>query len=126
MVGDGLYGYRAGLLALAECLGWCAVVRVRDGVWQWVRSSARLRARVRGERYAGVLRVRYRIGQVFGGVKSAYGSSVGLRSWWVGVLRVWGLWVLWSRVGLLWVGEGVGVWGLVRWGSVFVGSASLR
>ncbi len=82
VVGDALYGHRAQVLALAERLGWCAVVRVRDGVWQWVRSSARLRARVRGERYAGVLRVRYRIGQVFGGVKSAYGSDVGSRSWW--------------------------------------------
>ncbi len=58
VVGDALYGHRAQVLALAERLGWCPVARVRDGVWQRVRASARLRARARGERYAWVLRGR--------------------------------------------------------------------
>ncbi len=80
--------YQAGLLALGERLGWCPVARVRDGVWQRVRSSSWLRARARGEQYPEVLRGRYRIEQVFGSVKSAYGSYVGSRSWWGAVLRV--------------------------------------
>ncbi len=119
VVGDALYGHRAQVLAFAERLGWCPVARVREGLWNRVRSSARLRARGRGERYAWVLRGRYRREQVFGRVQGGYGSDVGARSWWGAVVRVWGQWVLWNRVGLLRVG-GVEVWGLLKSGSLFV------
>ncbi len=119
VVGDGLDGHRAQGLGLAERVGWCAVARVQDGVWHRVRSSARLRARARGEQYACVLRGRYRIEQVFGRVKGAYGSDVGSRSWWGALVRVWGMWVLGNMVGLLGVG-GVEVWGLLKSESLFV------
>ncbi len=96
-----------------------SLARVREGLWQRVRSSARLRARARGEQYPEVLRGCYRIEQVFGSVKSAYGSYVGSCSWWGAVLRVWGMWVLWNRVGLLRVG-GVAVWGLLKCGGCWL------
>ncbi len=92
---------------------------MRDGVWQRVRSSARWRARGRGEQYPEVLRGRYRIEPVFGSVKGAYGSYVGARSWWGAVVRVWGQWVLWNRVGLLRVGD-VEVWGLLKCGGCWL------
>ncbi len=117
VVGDGLYGHRAQVLGLAERVGWRPVARVREGLWNRVRCSARLRAR--GEQDAWVLRGRYRIEQVFGRVKGAYGSDVGSRSWWGAALRMWGMWVLWNRVGLLRVG-GVEVWGLLKSESLFV------
>ncbi len=119
VVGDGLYGHRAQGLGLAERVGWRPVARVREGLWNRVRCSARLRARERGEQYACVLRGRYRIEQVFGSVKGAYGSYVGSRSWWGAALRMWGMWVLWNMVGLLRVG-GVEVWGLLKSESLFV------
>ncbi len=119
VVGDGLYGHRAQGLGLAEQLRWRPVARVREGLWNRVRCSARLRARARGEQDACVLRGRYRIEQVFGSVKGAYGSYVGSRSWWGAVLRMWGLWVLGNMVWLLRVG-GVEVWGLLKSESLFV------
>ncbi len=88
VVGDGLYGHWAQVLVLAERLGWCPVARVREGLWHRVRSSSRLRARARGEAYPEVLRGRYRIEQVFGSVKGAYGSYVEARSWWGAALRM--------------------------------------
>ncbi len=75
-----------------------------DGVWQGVRASSRLRAHVRADGYSEVLRGRYRIEQVFGSVKGAYGSDVGSRSWRGARVWVWGMLVLWNLVGLVQVG----------------------
>jgi hypothetical protein len=101
IVGDRLYGYRAGLLQVLERAGWLPVARVEAGLHQRVRASSRLRARARAEAYPEVLGGRYRVEQVFGSVKSAYGSVwrarsfVGVRCW------VWGMFVLWNMVGLV-------------------------
>ncbi|MFN7016855.1 MAG: transposase, partial [Fimbriimonadales bacterium] len=56
------------------------------------RASSRLRARA--EAHPEVLRGRYRIEQVFGSVKGAYGSSVSSRSWRGARCWVWGILVL--------------------------------
>ena len=104
LVGDALYGYRARLLGALEQAGWSPVARVSDGVWQRARASSRLRARARAEACPEVLRGRYRIEQVFGSVKSAYGSYVGSRSWRGARVWVWGMLVLWNLVGLVQVG----------------------
>ncbi|GIV17419.1 MAG: hypothetical protein KatS3mg022_2854 [Armatimonadota bacterium] len=118
LVGDGLYGYRAQLLVALERAGWLPVAVVRDGVWQQVRADARLRARARAQTYGWALRERYRIEQVFGSVKGAYGSVWRARSWVVARVWVWGMFVLWNMVGVVQVaGSGCfvcwwWVWGL--------------
>ncbi len=94
LAGDALYGYRARLLGALEQAGWLPVARVSDGVWQ----------RARAEAHPEVLRGRYRIEQVFGSVKGAYGSYVGSRSWRGARVWVWGMLVLWNLVGLVQVG----------------------
>jgi len=101
LVGDRLYGYRAGLLQCLEGAGWLPVARVEAGVRQQVRSSVRLRVRARAELHRWALRERYRIEQVFGSVKSAYGSVWRSRSWLGARVWVWGLFVLWNMVGLV-------------------------
>lgn len=62
----------------------------------------------RAAQFEGVLRGRYRIEQVFGSVKGAYGGVVGARSWAGARSWVWGMWVLWNMVGLAQVGDGDG------------------
>jgi hypothetical protein len=85
LVGDKLYGYRGGLLARVEGVGWLLVVWVAPSLRQRVRAQSRLRALGRLERYGWALRERYRIEQMFGSVKRAYGSYLGCRGrrlWW--------------------------------------------
>ncbi|MCL6476735.1 MAG: transposase [Firmicutes bacterium] len=81
LVEDGLYGHRAGLLRLLEDVGFLPVARVRDGLWQCVRSDARCRARLRSQQYSWAFRERYRIEQLFGSVKGAYGSGAVRWGW---------------------------------------------
>jgi hypothetical protein len=97
LVGDKLYGYRGGLLARVEGMGWLPVVWVAPSLRQRVRAQSRLRALGRLERYGWALRERYRIEQVFGSVKRAYGSYLGCRGAERGVERVgvWGVGVEW-------------------------------
>ncbi|GIV18561.1 MAG: hypothetical protein KatS3mg023_0312 [Armatimonadota bacterium] len=101
LVGDRLYGYRARLLKQLEEAGWLPVARVEAGLHQQVRADARLRARLRAEVYGWALGERYRIEQVFGSVKSAYGSVWRARSWEGARVWVWGMFVLWNMVGLV-------------------------
>ncbi|GIV21640.1 MAG: hypothetical protein KatS3mg023_3391 [Armatimonadota bacterium] len=107
LVGDRLYGYRARLLKQLEEAGWLPVARVEAGLHQQVRADARLRARLRAEQYGWALGERYRIEQVFGSVKSAYGSVWRARSWEGARVWVWGMFVLWNMVGLVQVLGGV-------------------
>jgi hypothetical protein len=97
LVGEKLYGYRGGLLARVEGVGWLPVVWVVPSLRQRVRAQSRLRALGRLERYGWALRERYRIEQVFGSVKRAYGSYLGCRGAERGVERVgvWGVGVEW-------------------------------
>ncbi|MGC8783124.1 MAG: transposase [Armatimonadota bacterium] len=101
LVGDGLYGHRAELLRLLEGVGFLPVARVREGLWHGVRSDARLRARLRAQQYSWALRERYRIEQLFGSVKGAYGSVCRARSWAGAMVWVWGMFVLWNLVGVV-------------------------
>ena len=97
LVGDKLYGYRGGLLARVEGVGWLPVVWVAPSLRQRVRAQSQLRALCRLERYGWALRERYRTEQVFGNVKRAYGSYLGCRGAERGVERVgvWGVGVAW-------------------------------
>jgi hypothetical protein len=101
LVGDRLYGYRAGLLRVLEGGGWLPVARVEASWHQRVRASSRLRARARAEAYPEVFGGRYRIEQVFGSVKRAYGSVWRARSWVGACCWVWGMFVLWNLAGLV-------------------------
>jgi hypothetical protein len=92
------------------------VVWVAPSLRQRVRAKSRLRALGRLERYGWALGERYRIEQVFGSVKRAYGSYIGCRGGAYVVVRVWGPLVLWNMVQYLRVrGGGVFccVWGVV-------------
>ena len=116
LVGDKLYGYRGGLLARVEGVGWLPVVWMAPSLRQRVRAQSRLRALGRLERYGWALRERYRIEQVFGSVKRAYGSYLGCRGAERGVERVgvWGVGVEWLLcVG--WVDGWGGCRGRVQW-----------
>ncbi|GIV87194.1 MAG: hypothetical protein KatS3mg054_1223 [Chloroflexus sp.] len=113
LVGDRLYGHRAQLLGLLEQVGFLPVMRVEDSMWQRVRAGSRLRARARALVYGWALRGRYRIEQVFGSVKGAYGSVCRARSWVGARVWVWGMFVLWNMVGLVQVWGGDGLDGFV-------------
>jgi hypothetical protein len=117
LVGDKLYGYRARLLEQVEQVGWVPVVRVEPGVRQRVRAGSRVRALGRLGRYGWALRARYRIEQVFGSVKRAYGSYVECRSAVQARRWVWGMLVLWNMVKLVNVGGEFFVW--VGWEWVY-------
>ncbi|GIV07121.1 MAG: hypothetical protein KatS3mg017_0323 [Fimbriimonadales bacterium] len=112
-VGDRLYGHRARLLGLLEEVGFLPVMRVEDSVWQRVRAGSRLRARARAGVYGWAPMGRYRIEQVFGSVKGAYGSVCRARSWLGARVWVWGMFVLWNMVGLVQVWGGDGLDGFV-------------
>jgi hypothetical protein len=105
-VGDKLYGRQARLLERVEAVGWLPVVRVAPSLYQSVRAPSRLRALARLGEYGWALKERYRIEQVFGSVKSAYGSYIGCRRVAYVRVRVWGQLVLWNRVQYLRVGGG--------------------
>jgi hypothetical protein len=92
LVGDKLYGYRGGLLARVEGVGWLPVVWVAPRLRQRVRAQSRLRALGRLERYGWALRERYRIEQVFGSAKRAYGSYLGCRGAECGARGCMGRW----------------------------------
>jgi hypothetical protein len=97
-VGDKLYGRQARLLERVEAVGWLPVVRVAPSLYQQVRAPSRLRAWGRLEEYGWALKERYRIEQVFGSVKGAYGSYMGCRRAAYVRVRVWGQLVLWNMV----------------------------
>jgi len=84
-----------------EGVGWLPVVRVAPSLHQQVRAKSRLRALGRLAEYGWALGERYRIEQVFGSVKSAYGSYIGCRRVAYVMVRVWGQLVLWNMVQLL-------------------------
>jgi hypothetical protein len=99
-----------------EGVGWLPVVRVAPSLYQQVRAKSRLRALGRLAEYGWALGERYRIEQVFGSVKGAYGSYIGCRRVEYVMVRVWGQLVLWNMVQYLRVrGGGVFccVWGVV-------------
>ncbi|CUU37651.1 hypothetical protein GXSOP10_133107, partial [Armatimonadetes bacterium GXS] len=100
-----------------EQVGWVPVVRVEPGVRQRVRAGSRVRALGRLGRYGWALRARYRIEQVFGSVKRAYGSYVECRSAVQARRWVWGMLVLWNMVKLVNVGGEFFVW--VGWEWVY-------
>ncbi|GIV08966.1 MAG: hypothetical protein KatS3mg019_1057 [Fimbriimonadales bacterium] len=117
LVGDRLYGHRARLLGLLEQVGFLPVMRVEDSMWLRVRAGSRLRARSRALVYGWAPMGRYRIEQVFGGVKGAYGSVCRARSWLGARVWVWGMFVLWNMVGLVQVvGDGSFLCWLWVWG----------
>ncbi len=59
------------------------------------------------KQYSWALEERYRIEQVFGSMKGAYGSVWGARSWEGARVWVWGMFVLWNMVGVVQVlGDG--------------------
>jgi hypothetical protein len=97
-VGDKLYGRQARLLERVEAVGWLPVVRVAPSLYQSVRAPSRLRAWGRLGEYGWALKERYRIEQVFGSVKGAYGSYMGCRRVAYVRVRVWGQLVLWNMV----------------------------
>jgi hypothetical protein len=97
-VGDKLYGRQARLLERVEAVGWLPVVRVAPSLYQSVRAPSRLRALARLGEYGWALKERYRIEQVFGSVKGAYGSYMGCRRVAYVRVRVWGQLVLWNMV----------------------------
>jgi hypothetical protein len=97
-VGDKLYGRQARLLERVEAVGWLPVVRVAPSLYQSVRAPSRLRALGRLGEYGWALKERYRIEQVFGSVKRAYGSYMGCRRVAYVRVRVWGQLVLWNMV----------------------------
>jgi hypothetical protein len=97
-VGDKLYGHQARLLERVEGVGWLPVVWVAPSLRQRVRAKSRLRALARLGEYGWALGERYRIEQVFGSVKGAYGSYIGCRGAAYVVVRVWGQLVLWNMV----------------------------
>jgi hypothetical protein len=105
-VGDKLYGRQARLLERVEAVGWLPVVRVAPSLYQSVRAPSRLRAWGRLGEYGWALKERYRIEQVFGSVKGAYGSYMGCRRVAYVRVRVWGQLVLWNMVQYLRVGGG--------------------
>jgi hypothetical protein len=78
LVGDKLYGYRGGLLARVEGVGWLPVVWVAPSLRQRVRAQSQLRALGRLEQYGWALRERYQIEQVFGSVKRRMGVILGV------------------------------------------------
>ncbi|GIV09864.1 MAG: hypothetical protein KatS3mg019_1955 [Fimbriimonadales bacterium] len=86
-------------------------------MWQRVRAGSRLRARSRALVYGWAPMGRYRIEQVFGCVKGAYGSVCRARSWVGARVWVWGMFVLWNMVGLVqMVGDGSFLCWLWVWG----------
>jgi hypothetical protein len=101
LVGDKLYGYRAQLLKQIEGVVWLPAVRVGAGLHQGVRAPSRLRALSRLEEYGWALRERYRIEDVFGSVKGAYGSYSEGRSYRNACMDVYRKFVLWNMVKLL-------------------------
>ncbi len=113
-VGGGSVVWASGtVVGVVGAGGFLPVMRVEDSVWQRVRAGSRLRARARAGLYGWALRGRYRIEQVFGSVKGAYGSVCRARSWVGARVWVWGMFVLWNMVGLVQVWGGDGLDGFV-------------
>ena len=105
IVGDRLYGMRVKLLEKMEGMGYEPLVYSRDTVWVRVRSEVRKRAHEKAMRDEGIMRGRYRIEQVFGSIKRAYGSYLEVRTERMARLLVLGMFIMWNLVGvLLWGG----------------------
>ena len=96
---------RVKLLEKTEEMGYNPLVYSRDTVWVRVRSEVRKRAQERAMRHKRIMRGRYRIEQVFGSIKRAYGSYLEVRTERMARLLVLGMFIMWNLVGvLLWSG----------------------
>lgn len=101
IVGDRLYGMRVEPLEIMERLGYRPVVCSMDTMRMKVRSEVRIRANQRAKEHESILKGRYRIEQVFGSIKSAYGSYLDVKKGYMAKLIVMGMFILWNMVGLL-------------------------
>jgi hypothetical protein len=73
-VADGLYGKSIEILRQVKKIGWKAYVKVRKGIWQGVRAEERKEAMREWEEGKEIYRKRYKIEQVIGSLKRAYGD----------------------------------------------------
>ena len=101
IVGDKLYGMRVDVLRKMESLGYEPIVRSEDTMRVKVKSEERRRANQRAKEKERILKGRYRIEQVFGSIKRAYGSYLDVKGEPVAKLMVLGMFILRNMAGLL-------------------------
>jgi hypothetical protein len=100
-VADGLYGKSIEILRQVKRIGWKAYVKVRKGIWQGVRAKERKEAMREWEEGKEIYRKRYKIEQVIGSLKRAYGDVCSEREKAMAKKAIIMMGILWNMAVLL-------------------------